>query len=267
MNYLHSKYAGNYGDVFKHLIHLGILEQLQSNPMHYIESHAGAAAYSLTNNDHHLNGIAKLWQYRKSATALSPLIKNYLSIVDSVNPTKTLQNYPGSPIYAQRTLNQSAALFLNEINPEIFEQLKQNTKADHRAQPFLTDGYEQSIKQLEQLGKIKQNYILLDPPYVEEQDFNLVLKTVDRLLQMDPKAVIAIWYPMLNTQSFSAFYKTLINYEKMKTMKFEYRFPDEQMSSKTKMKGCGMLVFNMPPQAEYEINSALEEFEKILVSE
>ena len=49
MNYRHAFHAGNFADVFKHTILVGLLQALKEKPAPfcYLDTHAGAGRYDL----------------------------------------------------------------------------------------------------------------------------------------------------------------------------------------------------------------------------
>ena len=53
MHYRHLFHAGNFADVFKHLLLLALLESMnrKDKPWCYLDTHAGAGAYNLASND------------------------------------------------------------------------------------------------------------------------------------------------------------------------------------------------------------------------
>jgi 23S rRNA (adenine2030-N6)-methyltransferase len=68
LSYRHGYHAGNYADVLKHAMLIQVLKALQKKdkPYVYIDTHAGAGAYSLTDEfaqktGEYLQGVAKLW--------------------------------------------------------------------------------------------------------------------------------------------------------------------------------------------------------------
>lgn len=281
MNYLHSKQAGNYGDVIKHLIHLAILRSVTSNlnqsevtpplAVQYLETHAGAGAYSLTENGKHLNGIGKLFACYtdRSNTQLCDnsgnhyahtLVQAYLSIVNSFNAQNHLQNYPGSPLFAQKlllsesSLSSESQLFLCEISKPIIQQLKNNFANHNPIELFLGDGYQACLTQL---NPNKQNYLLIDPPYSDSADFSLALQTAQSALAISPNSIIAIWYPITLKARHNLFIEQLALSTK-NTINFEYQQTLKTENSE-KMFGCGMLLINCPQQAKVEIEQCWEE--------
>ena len=100
LSYRHSFHAGNHADVLKHIVQTLIIESLKDKekPFLYLDTHAGAGRYQLTNahatrTGEYLEGIARLWQQDE----VPELILPYLEAVGELNSNGELRYYPGSP--------------------------------------------------------------------------------------------------------------------------------------------------------------------------
>ena len=69
LSYRHAFHAGNFADVFKHLVLSLLLQALQrkDKPFCYVETHAGAGRYDLRSERagttaEYREGIARLWE-------------------------------------------------------------------------------------------------------------------------------------------------------------------------------------------------------------
>ncbi|MEZ5671244.1 MAG: 23S rRNA (adenine(2030)-N(6))-methyltransferase RlmJ [Thiotrichaceae bacterium] len=123
MNYRHLYHAGNFADVFKHVVLTALLQAMQRKPKPfcYIETHAGAGKYSLDSAIAHKtqefeHGIQRLWH----RTDTPQLVIDYLNIVKKFNPSGRLRIYPGSPCLARHLLRPTDRMVLCELQSEVF---------------------------------------------------------------------------------------------------------------------------------------------------
>jgi 23S rRNA (adenine2030-N6)-methyltransferase len=106
LSYRHAFHAGNHADVLKHYV-LGLVlahTAQKDKPFWYIDTHAGAGMYSLTEgyatqNAEYEDGINKLI----TAPNLPKTIADFVALIKSFSATK-LTLYPGSPTIAERYL-------------------------------------------------------------------------------------------------------------------------------------------------------------------
>src|SRR5512143_3333913 len=106
MNYRHAFHAGNFADVFKHTILIGLLEALKQKPAPfcYLDTHAGAGSYDLsgmeaTKTGEAAEGVLRLLDLKSPP----PLLQSYLDLLRALNPSaakRVLTLYPGSPLIA-----------------------------------------------------------------------------------------------------------------------------------------------------------------------
>ncbi|MCV5791891.1 23S rRNA (adenine(2030)-N(6))-methyltransferase RlmJ, partial [Escherichia coli] len=81
LSYRHSFHAGNHADVLKHIVQTLIIESLKEKekPFLYLDTHAGAGRYQLTNahatrTGEYLEGIARLWQQEEVPELILPYL-------------------------------------------------------------------------------------------------------------------------------------------------------------------------------------------------
>jgi 23S rRNA (adenine2030-N6)-methyltransferase len=146
MNYRHEFHAGNFADVFKHIVLTRALLRLcmKPAPFRYIETHAGSGIYDLLHPAPEKcaewrDGIGTLM-----AAAAPPnvrdLIEPYLRIeaplIDAEGP-----RYGGSPWIAKSLLRRQDKILLCELQPAAFAALRTKIGGDARAKLFPIDGY------------------------------------------------------------------------------------------------------------------------------
>lgn len=197
LSYRHAFHAGNHADVLKHLVEVLLLRYLKQKDkaFWYVDTHAGAGAYSLesgyaTQNAEFESGIARLWQQQNLPAALA----DYVGQIRHLNPDDVLRHYPGSPLIAQALLRPQDSMRLFELHPADFELLQRNI-ASRAAQIRQSDGFAALKAVLPPLPR--RGLILIDPPYEEKQDYRRVVDSLREGLQRFANGVYAIWYPRL----------------------------------------------------------------------
>jgi len=82
MNYRHLYHAGNFADVFKHVILTLLIQALQkkATPFMYLDTHAGIGRYDLTTalaqkTAEFQQGIVKLWEVSEAPPAVATYLK------------------------------------------------------------------------------------------------------------------------------------------------------------------------------------------------
>ncbi|WP_047396697.1 23S rRNA (adenine(2030)-N(6))-methyltransferase RlmJ [Chitinibacter sp. ZOR0017] len=200
LSYRHAFHAGNHADVLKHAVQTLLLDYLnqKDKPWWYIDTHAGAGVYSLTEgyatkNAEYNTGIARIWQRQD----LPAPLQRYVEIVRELNPGERLQLYPGSPYVAQALQRSDDKLRLFELHSSDVQLLSDNfASAGRAAQVQHADGFA-SIK-----GVLppppRRALMLIDPPYEDKHDYVRVVDTMKLALERFATGVYAIWYPELS---------------------------------------------------------------------
>src|SRR5688572_22041151 len=100
-SYRHAFHAGNFADVFKHVILIQLLRalRLKDTPFFMLDTHAGAGRYDLRSTQaqkvgEYREGIERLWD----AENLPAELADYRALVASFNTDSRLYIYPGSPL-------------------------------------------------------------------------------------------------------------------------------------------------------------------------
>lgn len=199
LSYRHAYHAGNHADVLKHVVQMLTLQHLgqKDKPYWYIDTHAGAGGYALTEGyaaqkAEYRDGIARLWDARD----LPPELKDYVELIRQFNPDGELRFYPGSPYIAHQCLRNDDRMRLFELHPTDFELLSSNAE-DFGRQALLqkADGFAGLKAFLP--PPPRRALVLIDPPYEIKDDYQRVITTLEDALKRFATGTYAVWYPLL----------------------------------------------------------------------
>jgi 23S rRNA (adenine2030-N6)-methyltransferase len=247
LSYRHAFHAGNHADVLKHMIEVEILSYLaqKTTPFWYIDTHAGAGIYSLTEGyatvrSEFDSGIGRLWLRRDLPIA----VQTYMAAVRTLNPTNTLSYYPGSAWLAHLMTPQHSKLRLFELHPTDHRFLQQCfTPLRRRAIVAHQDGFE-GIKAILPPPP-RRALLLIDPPYENKQDYDTVPTVIQQSLKRFATGIYAIWYPLLQRQETRQLPEVLkkISGKRWLNVTLTIRSPS---SNGFGMHGSGMFIVNPP---------------------
>lgn len=265
MNYRHLYHAGNFADVFKHLVLIKLLEKLRSKETNFcvLDTHAGIGMYDLLSETaektgEYRQGIVRLLE----APALPEAFTPYLQAVKSVND-EILRYYPGSPCITQQLLRTGDRLLLAELHPEDAHRLKGYFSRDKQVSVHHMDGY-LSMKAFLP-PKEKRGLVLIDPPFEQVNEFETIVEAVKMAHQRFHHGIYAIWYPIKDRLPITYFYRSLLATGIPKIMVLELLIrPDDTAS---RLNGCGMIIINAPWKLDEEAALWLPELTLLLAEE
>lgn len=266
LSYRHSFHAGNHADVLKHIVQTLIIESLKEKekPFLYLDTHAGAGRYQLTNahatrTGEYLEGIARLWQQEE----VPELILPYLEAVGSLNTSDELRYYPGSPLLAAKLLREQDLLMLTELHPTDFPLLRTEFSRDKRVRVCREDGFGQLKSKLPPVSR--RGFALIDPPYELKQDYSAVVKGIVEGYKRFATGTYAIWYPVVHRQQIKRMLKELeaIGIRKILQIELAVKPDSDQLG----MTASGMIVINPPWKLASQMASILPWLHKTLVPE
>jgi 23S rRNA (adenine2030-N6)-methyltransferase len=259
MNYRHAFHAGNFADVFKHTILIGLLESLKAKqtPFCYIDTHAGAGRYDLRSEQalkthEHEDGVTRLL----GAARLGSCVAIYLNLVRSLNPTESheLSVYPGSPLIASLLMREQDRAALCELQEEEATKLKHLFGSDARIGVHRRDGYEALNALLP--PKERRGLVLIDPPFeAQEDEFRAIETTLLHAHARWPGGIYAIWYPIKLHHQAQRFQRWFTLQKIPKVLCAELLLhPD---NSPLRLNGCGMIIVNPPWKFERQLGELL----------
>jgi 23S rRNA (adenine2030-N6)-methyltransferase len=199
LSYRHAFHAGNHADVLKHAVVVQLLRYLgqKDKPYWYVDTHAGAGVYSLTEGyaaktSEYETGIGRLW----ARTDLPSSVADYVEQVSALNADGQLRFYPGSPFLAWRLLRTQDRMRLFELHSTEIDILRHNFRdAGRRAMLYAGDGFD-GIKALLPPPP-RRALVLVDPSYEDKRDYARTLTCIEESLKRFATGIYAIWYPQV----------------------------------------------------------------------
>jgi 23S rRNA (adenine2030-N6)-methyltransferase len=250
MNYRHAFHAGNFADVFKHTILIGLLQALREKPAPfcYLDTHAGAGRYDLrsaeaakTQEAH--AGVARLL----GAQTRSPPLRTYLDLIAALNlpghSGDAIAIYPGSPLIASHLLRESDRAVLCELQPDEAAALKTLFAGDTRVGVHQRDGYAALPALLP--PKERRGLVLIDPPFeAQDAEFRAIEAALQAAQVRWPTGIYAIWYPIKLREQTRPFHRWFVRNDIRKTLVAELLVHADD--SPLRLNGCGMIIVNAP---------------------
>ena len=231
--YNHCRYAGNNGDVWKHVILVEALRHLTGmspKSFHYVETHAGPGYARLGDNGdwrrgigRFMNGTAPQMEHPYFDLVLPAMNENFL--------------YKGSWVLAAELLRNAGhpnfKLTVHEVNADTLKMAGSAIRKGMLS-PWIKlepkSGYDA-------LQKIEfADFVLIDPPYRSSDgtadDWDKVIAAVMRVKQLSSRWMV--WYPIFRRDEPDA----LIEMSGGTSLEFTWA----QDAPGWVMKGCGMLM-------------------------
>lgn len=256
MNYRHSYHAGNFADVFKHIILVSLIQSLHRKEAAfcYLETHAGIGLYDLyaestQKSKEFENGIKKI------VTANNPptLIQDYLSCIMTLNKQNELHYYPGSPFFAKHFMRPQDQIILSELHPDDVQLLRKNFRHDKKIAIHHQDGY-QSLKAFLP-PKEKRGLVLIDPPYEKNDELMSLPPLVAQAIKRWETGIYAIWYPIKTVQQNNLFHRKLKANIQRPYLTAELCIYSHDVAAQ--LNGSGMVIINPPWQVDQQLEKIL----------
>jgi 23S rRNA (adenine2030-N6)-methyltransferase len=246
MNYRHHYHAGNFADVMKHILLVGLLEGMARKEAGYcyIDTHAGLGLYDLSQSPAQKTNEFKTGISRLSNLAGAPeWVTSYMAAVKVLQDERHRGWYPGSPWLAHHWLRPQDRAALIELHPEDAADLRRNAAGWRNCAVHERDAYEALLALIP--PKEKRGLVLIDPPYEEErQDFAQLVELLLRAYTKWPTGVFALWYPIKERGMINRFFRRLTDSGIPKILACELCvMPDDNSLG---LNGTGMIIVNPP---------------------
>lgn len=268
MNYRHLYHAGNFADVFKHIILIALTKSFlrKENAFCYLDTHAGIGKYDLSSeaaqkSKEYENGIVKILQAENPPELVQDYLKCINTLADARGSDLTEPRpsgsgnfvYPGSPEIVKHFLRPQDRMILCELHAEDVKILKKNYPHNKQIAIHHQDGY-QSLKALLP-PKERRGLILIDPPYENTNEFSHIISALSQALKRFETGVYAIWYPIKDRDSIVRFHRELKATISRPMLISELMLYPDNLA--THLNGCGMLIINPPFQLDQQIEKIL----------
>ena len=196
--YRHAFHAGNHADVLKHTILTCVLRHMNAKEKGYrlVDTHAGAGGYSLEGRyaqkkGEYEQGILRLWE----RDDLPEAVADYVARVRQFNPDGRLEQYPGSPAFAQMLLRAQDQLRLFELHPTDHRILASYLGPVRGAEVYDTDGFDGLKGQVP--PSTRRGVVLMDPSYEGNGDYGRVIAALRDAIARFADGVYIVWYPQV----------------------------------------------------------------------
>lgn len=265
MNYRHDFHAGNFADVFKHIILTRVLLHLGLKPaaFRYIETHAGSGVYDLSGPQaartaEWRGGIGRL-ALSELAAGARELIEPYLQIAAhllDLDPPR----YPGSPAIARALLRRQDKMLLCELHPQAWRALKANVGFDARAKLIEIDGYvglNAFIPPIERRG-----LVLIDPPFEATDEFGRLAGAIEAAWRKWATGVYVAWYPVKDVEQAASFARSLARSGVKPLLRLELQI--DAVQPRGPLSRSGLIIVNPPFSLEAEARLILPSLSQCL---
>lgn len=258
LSYQHGYHAGNFADVFKHLALSRIMAYLcqKDKPLYYLDTHSGCGLYDLKDNQanktsEYRQGISLLWQQKDR---MSPLMSNYLSVIQAFNPNGSLRYYPGSPCLARALLRSQDRMIFSELHPREFEQLKQLPKQGKHIFYNHEDGLKTMIATVP--PPERRGLIFTDPSWEVKDDYKNIPRTIQSAYNRFSTGVYCLWYPVIDNRLHQQLIRGMSQIDSTKMLRIEFYLTGTRHEG---MNGCGLWLVNPPHTLVAEMTTILND--------
>lgn len=262
MNYRHAFHAGNFADVFKHVILTRILLYLtrKDTAFRVIETHAGDGIYDLAGapaekTAEWRGGIGRV-AAREAPPAVKALLEPYLSVVA---PLLARRLYPGSPALAREILRRQDRMIFCDANSDAVAALraKPDFRTDRRIKIIEIDGFlalRAFVPPPERRG-----LILVDPPFEQKTEFADLLAALTAAVRKWPTGIYMAWFPIKDRRApdrfLGALASALANAGIARLLHLELQVDEPRRAGP--LAASGLVILNPPHPLEMEARTVL----------
>ena len=259
LGYRHAFHAGNHADILKHLVLFLCLRYMtgKPKPLLYLDTHAGAGAYRLSEGyasqtREWETGLGRLSD-RVSGLSVPASVDEYLRFTADFGRDHPGE-FPGSPALASGLLRPVDRLVLRELHPADLEELDSRFALDPRAQVRKEDGFAAMKACLPPPSR--RGLVILDPPYEIASEYDRVVAALADALVRFETGTYLVWYPLLERPEARALPSRLTGLTGRPRLMVELRVR-RSIPGERGMSGSGMVVVNPPWTLESTLRSAL----------
>ncbi|KAB0539929.1 23S rRNA (adenine2030-N6)-methyltransferase [Pseudochrobactrum saccharolyticum] len=255
MNYRHAYHAGNFADVFKHIVLTRVLLYMQRKEaaLRVIDTHAGIGRYDLSGVEagktlEWRSGIEQVLDAKAAGSipaAVLELITPYLDVIEQENSTvkgSSLRYYPGSPLLTRKLMRAQDRLSALELHPQDFKTLAALFEGDYQTRVTELNGWLALGAHLP--PKEKRGVVLVDPPFEIAGEFDRLVEGLMKAHRRFATGTYALWYPVKDRREVNRFIANLKETGLPKILRLELavRAPSQE----PRFDGTGMIIINPP---------------------
>jgi 23S rRNA (adenine2030-N6)-methyltransferase len=265
MNYRHAFHAGNFADVFKHLILTRILAYLarKDTACRFIDTHAGHGLYDLSGEAAERTaewrgGIGRFLG-ADVAPAAASLIEPYRAVVEPLFAARK-PLYPGSPALAARLLRRHDRMIFCDAYAPAVADLSAHFGRDARAKVLEIDGYvalNAFVPPIERRG-----LVLIDPPYEATDEFERLGGALVEAWRKWTTGIFMVWFPIKHRPAVEAFVQRLAAAAVKRVLLLELQI--DAPKPQGALAANGLLIVNPPYLLEAEARVLLPHLAKTL---
>jgi 23S rRNA (adenine2030-N6)-methyltransferase len=257
MNYRHAFHAGNFADVFKHIIIARILTHLREKiaPFRVIDTHAGEGLYDLAGEEasrtgEWRDGIGRLVEAKLPADA-AELIAPYLAALRACNSADELRYYPGSPLLVRHLLRPQDRLVACDLEPRAAAALWRQMRGSPTAKVVRIDGWIALNAYVP--AQERRGLVVVDPPFEQPDDLIRLADGVTAAYRKWPTGIYLMWYPVKGRDDRDRLIKRLRRAGMAKCLRVEFAVASPGWAGG--LNACGVIVVNPPWQLATEIRT------------
>jgi len=257
MNYRHAFHAGNFADVFKHIIIARILTHLREKiaPFRVIDTHAGEGLYDLAGEEasrsgEWRDGIGRLAGAKLPADAAA-LLAPYFSALHACNRADELRYYPGSPALARHLMRPQDRLVACELEPRAAAALSRHLRGAATVKVVRIDGWIALNAYVP--VKERRGLVIVDPPFEQPDDLIRLADEVTAAHRKWPTGIYLMWYPVKGRDGPDRFIKRLRRAGIEKCLRAEFAVASPGPAGG--LSACGVIVVNPPWRLAAEIRT------------
>jgi 23S rRNA (adenine2030-N6)-methyltransferase len=255
MNYRHAFHAGNFADVFKHVLLTRMLLYLgrKPAPFRYLDTHSGIGLYDLHGEDARRgaewqDGIGRI-DPAAMPEPVHALMAPYLDIVGPRDRDGRPSLYPGSPMLAMGLSRPGDRLTLCELHPADADRLRVNLGKTGRAKVVTIDGYAALNAYVP--PPERRGLVLIDPPFELRTEFQSMVEGLRAAHRKWPTGIYALWYPLKDQDGVTRFTRDLVATGLKRVAQVDLVVDGAALRS-GHLGGCGMILVNPPYSIEEE---------------
>jgi len=257
MNYRHGYHAGNFADVFKHLLLMSLIDALKrkDKPLCYLETHAGAGLYDLASpvarkTSEYTRGVLRVFEQKECP----PIVEAYRAIIIAQGFPSY---YPGSPLIVRACLRPTDRMVVLELHPEEYGHLRQALQCSVDDKTLIAAHHQDGYAGIKAFlpPKERRGLVFIDPPFEQDKEWMQILSGVELGVRRFQTGTFAVWYPIKNKKEVQDFLQKLKERHLGQLMVVELSIYPED--ARLGLVGCGLVVVNPPWQWAFGVESWL----------